>query len=425
MQKFSLKEHPEFKFAFKVFIVIGILFIFYLFANYFYVRNSSINEVKSFLKENSLKIIEDLKYENGQWDTSIYVADPEIAIDNPVYIFTAEGFLIDRINPITGFLDTSDFEYALSFESPQTFTSPIDELWRIYSKPIERNGEIQGAILVAFFEPKLSALKEVDEEILESTRKIDSKIEFKDGKLDLAKLEEKEISFNVSFEVVDKFNKAIKSLGGGPAYIDRSFVQSALKTPEVQIKDERTGEPFIVLTRPILGPNNSLIGVISVGRSLQPINDVLRNQILFSAISGNIILFFMILFSLYLYGREIPAILKQRLNELREPKPLSFETISFNVAESCIQLDDEKVEIPSDTNQYYLCKALFSSPKKKWEHDELLEKFGEGFGEGNWRKVYDSAMVINRKVREKIGIDLIVYKSKVYKINPEIVPKIA
>lgn len=425
LQRILARRSSELRITFKIILFIGLLFILYLFGNYFYVRSASFSQVKSFLNKNATRIIEDLKYENGQWDTSIYLADTEIKTDDPVYIFTLEGFLIDRINQINGFLGTSDFEYALSFKQPQTVTSPINELWRIYSKPIEREGKIEGAILVGFFEPKLVAVEDRDKDLIEAAEKIDSEIEFKNEKPDVRKLETKEVSFEVSFEVVDKFNKALKSEGGLPAYIDRSFVQNTLKTPERNVKDEETGEPFLVLTKPILDSIGSQIGVVAVGRSLKPLNDVLRNQLIFSLVSAGLVLFSILLFSVYLFGRELPLILRQRLAELREPKPMFFETISFNATESFIQLDGERLPVPADSYQHDVCKAIFSSPKKKWEAGDLLEKMGYEFGEGNRRKAYDAAMAINKRVREKIGVDLILYRSKVYQINSEVASKIS
>jgi DNA-binding response OmpR family regulator len=78
-------------------------------------------------------------------------------------------------------------------------------------------------------------------------------------------------------------------------------------------------------------------------------------------------------------------------------------------------MNEQIIQIPYASNQYYIMTALFSNPKKRWEQDEILEKFGEVESEEGWRKVYDAHLAINRKV----GFKLIDYRDKLFRINPE------
>jgi len=90
-----------------------------------------------------------------------------------------------------------------------------------------------------------------------------------------------------------------------------------------------------------------------------------------------------------------------------------------------LRINDQQVQLTYATNQYYFCQALFASLKKKWENDELLEKFGEDFDKDGWRKVYDAMAEINRKTAPFLTEKLVVIDNKTYRINPHLAAKIS
>jgi hypothetical protein len=102
-------------------------------------------------------------------------------------------------------------------------------------------------------------------------------------------------------------------------------------------------------------------------------------------------------------------------------KPVEgINSICFDKKDSEIKVDEKNYTIPKDTNQFYLCKALFSNLKKEWEQDEILEIMGESFSAKNTRKIYDAKLAINKK----IGIKLIEHENKKYFISKSFIEKI-
>ncbi|MFH0936944.1 MAG: hypothetical protein V1808_01470 [Candidatus Daviesbacteria bacterium] len=92
---------------------------------------------------------------------------------------------------------------------------------------------------------------------------------------------------------------------------------------------------------------------------------------------------------------------------------------TFDDKESVIYFKDKKIEIPYSSNQYNLCKAVFGNPKKRWENDELLDKFGLNSEEIQVkRQPYDAMIAINKKVEDKTGVkNLILCKRKTFSLN--------
>ena len=62
---------------------------------------------------------------------------------------------------------------------------------------------------------------------------------------------------------------------------------------------------------------------------------------------------------------------------------------------------------------------LFSKPTKRWETDELLDRFGEDPELENGRKVYDAMISVNKKVSKVIPLKLILNQNKTYQLNQE------
>jgi len=383
------------KLIFKTIIFVGIFFVTYLWANNIFLKWKSYSQIESFLINAANRTSNDLKYINNKWNTSFYLSDTEITSDNPLYIFTTEGFLIDRTNNINGFLDTADFNYVNSFKDFTTLTSPINEVWRVYSLPIINKESIEGSILVSVLFPKLSALKEIDNDLLINVNKINSMIAFKDGKLDTSSFDMTKVDYGISYIVVDRFNKILLEDGGPPAYIDRSYIRKFLKDDNFEIiKDEITKEKFLIAKKTIQKSDGSSIGLIIVGRSLETLEDILMNQTFFSLLSGFILFLLILIVSTYLFNKELSQTINEKAKGLfqsmvkkNKPKFLNPKRILFDKENHFILLDKYKLNIFPDTNQYYFCKTLFSKPQKKWENDELLDDFVGN--RDNPRAVYD------------------------------------
>src|SRR5581483_9497719 len=106
--------------------IIVLLFIcilgFQIFLGYIFIREFILSQTKKQLNEFTHRVVSDLSYKNGTFDTSLYTADPKTPHPNgssgftsPLYIITTNGFVIERTHPINGFLDASDYKKSLSF----------------------------------------------------------------------------------------------------------------------------------------------------------------------------------------------------------------------------------------------------------------------------------------------------------------------
>src|SRR5262249_13028513 len=155
-----------------------------------------------------------------------------------------------------------------------------------------------------------------------------------------------------------------------------------------------TNEKFLITTTPIIDGSNTVIGVIVAGRSTQYISQILENFAIAEACLGLILVgigsFITMIFirSYAVKVKDIPVSIKPEVHHT-----------SFDKKAGSIVLDHDEIVIPYATNQYYLCETLFSNPKKRWELDELLEKFGEQ-DLTNWRKVYDAMVITNKKIAQ-------------------------
>jgi hypothetical protein len=49
----------------------------------------------------------------------------------------------------------------------------------------------------------------------------------------------------------------------------------------------------------------------------------------------------------------------------------------FDFATGHIHFGGKTIVIPQNTNQFYVCAAVFSKPKKIWDWEEIIEKWGE------------------------------------------------
>jgi hypothetical protein len=355
------------------------------------------------------RVQHDLEYKNGQWNVARYNSDPYTAYPNasspfPLYVMTKDGFVIERSHPISGLLDTSQFDQLLKFSEPEFIDTPTNERWRIFAKPIIRENKTWGVIAVSIYHPAEESLAQVDQKLHDNADLIDQQLEVHNNDIDGSKLDVRNIHYDVSFEVVNDFNKVIINEGRTPTFIDKSYVKTELTMPGTRvIQDSVSKEEFLVYSQPFFDEEKNSVGVITVAKSLSSINVVLQKFLFFIFIIDLVAL--------------VPAcVFWWKLKDMSDPesvlaKPPKF--VAFDKKTSVLTVNKNEISIPYASNQYEICTALFSLPQKKWEADELLEKFGEEINKDSNRKIYDAMLAVNKKV----GFQLIVYQDKRYSLS--------
>lgn len=420
------QDQNELKIVLKLSSFFLIVFLLYLIANYFILYTLSVNDIKNYLQKASVNLVNDFEYKNGQWNTDRYLADINTPTENPLYIFSIDGFLMDRLKVIHGFLDTSNFDYASSFSNPKTFTSPIGENWRTYSYLIKRDNQDKGVVFVAYFEPKGIPDGDIDVILRQSALQIDSMIQIKDGVIDINNVRLKELDPNISIEIVDTFNRSLMSQGGPPAYIDKSYIQDVLAKIGYQtVNDTKTDINYLVYIKPMVSDHKT-VGFVVVGKGLNELGIMLNYQLWFSLCAGLLAIFLFVIVVVYLYRHDISDIVQERLTNLANPAPPEIQSISFNREEGYLLVNkDLKILIPTNSHQYDICRRLFQFPHKKLQTDELSAATGdEKIDKSDVRMVYDAILAINQKVKKILRRQLISRKDNQYYINPELAAKI-
>jgi tetratricopeptide (TPR) repeat protein len=108
---------------------------------------------------------------------------------------------------------------------------------------------------------------------------------------------------------------------------------------------------------------------------------------------------------------------KENISQNKEKK----KELSFDDKTSEIVFGEKKCPIPFGTNQYVLCKALFSNPIGEWiKEDDVVDNFFQG--KDNRRSFYDAVRLINQKAKENINVKkLIIYSSNRAQLHKELV----
>ena len=420
------KDRNELTVVLKLSAVFLSSFLLYLIANYFIIYFLSLSDIKTYLSRSVVNVASDFEYGNGKWNTERYLADISTPTEIPLYIYTTDGFLMDRINVVHGLLDTSNFDYASSFKQPTTIVSPAGETWRASSRSIDRNGQNKGVILVAHFEPKGIPTKEVDAKLQEMAVMLDSKIQLIGDSLDVSKVNQKDVDANISFEIVDTFNRSLMSVGGAPAFIDKSYVQDALSFQGFRkVYDGKTHIPYLVYSKPITS-NNETIGVVVAGKGLDQLEKTLGYQLWFSLIAGIVAILLFVIMVVYLYRHDISDVVQERMDNLANPAPPEINSVAFDKDKGMIVINNDiHIQIPVNSHQHDICRRLFQSPNKKLDTMDLGDAIGDqNTGKSDVRTVYDAVLSINEKVKKVLRVQLIVRKENQYCINPEIASKI-
>jgi hypothetical protein len=401
------------------------LFSLQIIATYLVDRELLTSQSKNFVVDMTEHIANDLRYDNGRWDTTLYNSDPLTPYPNasttfPVYIITDTGFVIERSKPVNGFLDTSDFKHLAEFTKPTTISTLTNENWRVLSKTIKNGDDNAGVLMVSYFNPEQEVLPTIDQRLQANIAVIESQVKVVNGELKMDKLDIRQIDYTISFEVVNKYNKVLANNGRTPSFIDPSYINSELTKPQVRfINDTADNEEFIINSRPFKDTKGNTVGLIVVGRSIEPVYSSLRDYLLASVSIGLILTIPLTIATIIMLNRQLRQLLNKRgVFEEEEELP---KQIKFDKERSMIIVDGDEIKIPYDSNQYYIVKELFNKPTKKWDQDELLEKLGDDITMNNSRKVYDAVIAINKKVDSK----LISYQDKLYFLNPDYISAIA
>ncbi|MBP9758787.1 hypothetical protein KBD45_03760 [Candidatus Dojkabacteria bacterium] len=403
-----------------ILIFCAFFFLLQIFATYFLIREISLNIIRNELYEYSDRIINDIRYENGKWNTSKYNADPLTPLPNqsgiePLYVVANDGFVIERSSPINGLLDTSNFEKLSQFiENPQNVNTITNENWRILSKKIIIDGDELGLVTVAYFNPNKGNEKDIDLILQKDIELIDGVIKVTDGKLDVSDLDIRNTHYDAAFEIITKYNKVLINNGRIPTFIDPSYVKAEEQNKGIRlIKDTQNFEEYLLISREINDEENNQVGILVYGKSIEPINKI-SSTFLQYYLAANVFLSIPI-FIIIVY--ILVGTTKMKMGDelkMKESNDLVLKSLSFDQKNSVIIINNNKFEIAYDSNQYYLCKVCFRKPSKKVDQDIIFEEFGESFGHHNSRKIYDAALAINKKT----GYKIIVYQNKAYRINP-------
>ncbi len=409
-------------------------FLVYLLVNYFYLHLTSYNQIQTSLKDTVARVESDQIFKDNRWDTTGYVNDDQMPpASGPLYIITSDGFVIERYNTINGFLDTSRFEYASSFTTPQTITTPANEVWRMYSKPITKNNIVAGAVIVGYYQPDPEATQNIDKQLVTAANQLVSEITVdNNNQINVLNIDSRGISVFLSYGIVDQFNRSLESSGPPPGYIDRVDGGILANYPNGKmelLKDSKTNETFQAYMKPITDSSGKVAGYIVAASSLKQVNQVLRYQLIFTGIAGGTIAILTILLLAYLLRHELAEMaeeIKARLQKGLSPSEGKSGLI-FDPDKSIVRLGDKMLKVPYSSLQYEICKVLFSNTKKRWELDEIMDKMGEEYSDEApkkmWRKYYDAVRLLNEKSKQDLGANIIIAESKTFRVNTQTQPQ--
>ncbi|HVZ12413.1 MAG TPA: hypothetical protein VG965_05265 [Patescibacteria group bacterium] len=397
---------------------LAFILIIQLFVSILIIGVISFNQIENSLNKKINSIKEDVNFNNNEWNLTKYNTDPQLLGSFPLYFITTDGFILDRRSPIHGFLDISDFNFLAKFQRTQSFSTITGQTRRVYSKLILYKDKPIGIVAVSYFNPQSSQLETIDAKLRTAMQLIYKKIKINDGEIKTGDLDERSIPYDIAFTIIDKYNTVIKkttntnSFKRIPSYIDPSYVKPFLKNNEIRIvQDQQTYAYFLLKLSQFDDRDHAAIGIVIVGESLTSSLKLIRDFIVYS-VPVTILLYVCL------------AFLEKRNSKSKDNQNEKHTTASiiFDEKKSILFIDEKKFIIPYATNQFYLLQALFHKPLKRWETDELLERFGEDTNSGSKRKVYDAMIKINKKVYPVLSVKLIINQNKTYQLNSEIVP---
>lgn len=88
------------------------------------------------------------------------------------------------------------------------------------------------------------------------------------------------------------------------------------------------------------------------------------------------------------------------------------EATVFDPVKSRITFEFKELQIPRDTDQFEFCKKMYEYPADQWVSWDLIYSEAKGLktiqidpGKEKWKVVYDTMTEINKKAKEKLGIE--------------------
>lgn len=367
------------------------------------------------------RIASKISYKNGIWNVDKYSADITTphphgtgGFTDPLYIVTADGFVIERNALIPGFLDSTNLQKLQQYNEPTTVSTLTNEKWRIRTIPIGDRAPFDGLIVAAYYAPFEDSLEEIDQKLNASLETIDNRLSQVKGN-SLSGVDFDDVPYDVSFEIITNFNKILSNNGRIPSYIDPSYVADQIENYKpLQFYRTESGESFVLVARIIRDESNTPIGIIISGQPLTKYFYTIRDSAgIFFLITAFSSLILSLAFLVYTIGHRegVWYSLFYRVSKKELP-----ESIMYDPKTGVLLLDHEiKVEFPSDTHQYSMVTVLLKNPRKKWGQDELARQMNISSQTPNiWRTLYDASIIINRK----IGFKLVEYKNKEFSLNP-------
>lgn len=368
------------------------------------------------------RVHDDLIVSDGKWDISRLISDGDFARGRPLYIITSEGFIVERNYPIGGLLDLSRFSLLNQYSEPATVEGVTSEKWRVVSKAIKSEDEQIGVVFASYYNPADGQEKVIDEKLGKSVDSLAGQISTQGENIDVSRLDPRDLPYDVSFQVVSRFNKVLfqsssnNSVSRMPVYMDRSYLDTQLRLSQFkEFKDTATGERFLVHTTPIRNENGLVSGVIVTGESVEKEYTALQ-----TVVGSGLVIGFGFIAILLPFAFKYLTRMQKRIRSSIEYRP-ELKSIKFIKRDCKLVINDQIIDIPYSSHQYYFCQALFQKPQKKWEVDELLEVIGEDFGKEKWRKVYDTMVALNKKTSHLIE-KLFVVRDKRYFLNTNLLP---
>lgn len=409
----------ERRFFLTIILIIAIVFALFITANYLSLYQKAYTYTENNLKQLSQALDKDFEIKDGKLNSIAYYQDTSLPYDNTIYIITKDGFVIERSKHFTGLLDAADSSYALSFQQPQTIDGRGNEKWRMISKKIIRNNNDEGVILVAYNEPNLAILKDIDNTLIEDMNKVDSMIAIREGQLDISNINSRKIKYSTYYQVIDKYNHLLIDEGAPPSYIDKSYIADYIGKEKVfSKKDILTGETYLFYLQPLLKNE----GFILVGKSIQDFQTVITTQRQFIIITSFLLLFIILILIIAL-RKELTTLVSRRVNEtikiISTPTYINPKRITLDIQNGILSFDDKEIQIEYGSRQSEFCFTLMSTPTKRWEQDEIVDKLML-HDDVHDRTFYDLRTKINRKVFPIIGKDFISYNRGRYFINSEL-----
>ena len=365
------------------------------------IHSREVNQIANRMKEN-------ITFSKGKWDLSYLNSDPELPGTNSHYILATDGYVIERWRPISGFLNTSDMQYLLQFTSPQTVIAPTNEQWRMLSTPIKDGNNIIGVFTASRHISEEDDISIIDEKLKKEQSFVLARVKVVDGKMDISKLDIRQTQFDISFKLVDRYNAIIvktnnsNSIERTPNYIDRSYVAEELQAKRFRIiRDTQNDIPYFVTNTPVVDENGQTVGVVVIAKSLDELQNLMVIYIIGQAV---------LLISL----SPLLWLLYKRLTHRPSVKHLHFDQEN-----GIIEINNDTIEIPLETNQYELVSLIFKEPRKGWSVSEIADHFDDQSG-NVWRKVYDSMLLVNKRVEPHLHDKLIIVADKRFCMSPKL-----